>query len=86
MCKDPSLTESEIAIMLLKAILEQEDPMLRSVLIEKLGTGPSSVLVADCIARLSQLGLSVQAPHPDQSPNLEDAQKAFVHKAHRTVQ
>ena len=80
------MIEPEAAILLLKAILEQEDPTLRSLLIGKLGSGPSGVLVADCIARLSQLGLSDQAHQASQPPKLQESQLAFVHKTHRTVQ
>lgn len=83
---DLHLTDNEIAIMLLKAILEQKDPKVQSLLIEKLGSGPSGRLVADCIARLSQLGLTIQEPAKDPSPSPQDKGRAFQHPAHRTLQ
>lgn len=83
---DPYLTETEIALMLLKAILEQKDPKLQTMLVEKLGTGPSGILVADCITRLAQLGLTVQAPETDQTEPPQESNQGFVHQAHRTLQ
>ncbi|MFT4961206.1 MAG: hypothetical protein ACI92Z_002294 [Paracoccaceae bacterium] len=85
-CGDPYLTENEVAVMLLKAILEQKDPRIQALLIEKLGNGPSGVLVADCIERLSQLGLTVQAPQEGQATVSQNNKRSFVHRTHRTVQ
>ena len=61
-CRDTYMTDSEVALLHLKAIFEQKDPKLRAILIEKLGTGRSGDLVADFIERLIQLGLTVQEP------------------------
>lgn len=75
------MTNNEVALLLLKAILEQKDPKLRAMLIEKLGTGPSGDLVADCIERLTQLGLTVQEPE-DEATSSEAKNRA----PHRTIQ
>lgn len=85
-CGAPYLTETEIALMLLKTILEQKDPQLQALLVKKLGTGPSGVLVADCITRLAQLGLTVQAPEPNQTESSQDKNQVFVHQTHHTLQ
>ena len=82
----PCLTETEIALMLLKTILEQKDPKLQALLVERLGTGPSGVLVADCIARLAQLGLTVHLPEKDQTTSSKKTKQAYVHKPHGTLQ
>lgn len=76
------MTDSEVALLLLKAILDQKDPKLRAMLIEKLGTGPSSDLVADCIERLTQLGLTVQEPEKDRTTASDDTRMP----SHRTLQ
>jgi hypothetical protein len=75
------MTNSEVALLLLRAIHEQKDPKLRAMLIEKLGTGPSGDIVADCIERLTQLGLTIQ--EPEENPTtLDDAKSA----PNRTIQ
>ena len=85
-CGEPFLTETEVALMLLRAILEQKDPKVQALLIEKLGKGPSGVLVADCIARLSQLGLTVQVPEKSQVTSTQNSRRALLHRTNRTLQ
>lgn len=75
------MTNSEVALLLLRAIHEQKDPKLRAMLIEKLGTGPSGDIVADCIERLTQLGLTIQEPE-EKTTTHEDTKNA----PNRTIQ
>ena len=54
-------TERDLAKILLRAILDQTDPKVQEVLVDKLGTGPLGAQVAGCIDGLTRLGLTVRA-------------------------
>ena len=58
--------ERQLAVVLLRATLDQTDPKLQNLLVEKLGSGPLGEQVASSIDLLSQLGLSVPEPQETQ--------------------
>ncbi|MCR9126522.1 MAG: hypothetical protein NXH82_10380 [Rhodobacteraceae bacterium] len=56
--KETGLSDTEVTLMLLRAILDQKDPTIQAALISKLGSGAMAERAAHCMREMSLAGIS----------------------------